>query len=610
LTAKKSMNEYIDKTVKRYSALFTLPSHRTLLIELFAASLLSGILVTTTLRLTQPYGLVLGLALGITFFALTGASDFVIHFNSLKKDPVFSFRRCTALSVYSLLGWVVLILAGTLANQFVPGVWFKFFVLGFCAALALRLLVFLAVSFAALVKVVAFAGLQPFLYMVSVVYTASGTSAFSLDSRLLAFFILSVVVTVTAVSAYVYSIDRVGVAILGVRSFSVLKAFLANWTEDLNAPFERLFELFSQESEIQVSVLSFRNNKGIIKAIMIVPAFHPGPFKNVGSSGLPYLIQKAVEDKFKNCTVMVPHGLSGHNLDLATQVENQLVLERTLKLTEISRFGADATPFLHIKRNGASVGCQVFNGCALLTLTLAPETMEDLPSELNRVIINAAKESRLSTAIAIDAHNSINGQFKLDEAVQPLEEAALASLEKTSKLRTAEFQVGVARVTPEGFGLREGMGPGGVAVLVVKTGDQRVAYVTIDGNNMITGLREKILAALAEIGVGGGEVFTTDTHMVNAVVLNARGYHPVGEAIDHEVLIDYVKRATMSAIEDLEAAEATWATDTVSNVKVIGEQQIAAMSTLLDKAMKRARNLAISIFPLASAVLAALLLLL
>jgi len=610
LAAKKSMNEYIDKTVKRYSALFTLPSHRTLLIELFAACLLSGILITTALRLAQPYGLVLGLALGTTFYVLTGASDFVIHFNSLKKDPVFSFRRCTALSVYSLLGWLVLILAGTLVNQFVAGIWFRFFVLGFCAALALRLLVFLTVSFASLVKVIAFSALQPFLYMVSVVYMAWATTAFSLDLPLLAFFILSAVVTVTAVSAYVYSIDRVGRAILGVGSFSVLKAFLATWTEDLNTPFERLFELFSQESKIQVSALSFRNNKGVVKAIMIVPAFHPGPFKNIGSSGLPYQIQKAVEDKFNGCTVMVPHGLSGHNLDLATKVENQLVLERTLKLTEVSRFGADATPFLHIKRNGASVGCQVFNGCALLTLTLAPETMEDLPPELNHVIIKAAKKSRLSTAIAIDAHNSINGPFKVDEVVKPLEEAALTSLEKVSKLKAGEFQAGVARVTPEGFGLREGMGPGGIAVLVVKTGDQMVAYVTIDGNNMITGLREKILAALAEIGIGGGEVFTTDTHMVNAVILNARGYHPVGEVMDHEVLIGYVKRAAMSAIEDLEAAEAAWATDTVSNVKVIGEQQIAAMSTLVDKAMKRARNLAVLIFPFASAFLGALLLVL
>jgi len=602
------MNEYIDKTVKRYSAVFTLPSRRTLLIEVFAASLLSGILITMVLRSTQPYGLLLGVALGVTFFVLTVASDFVIHFSSLKTDPVFSFRRCSALSAYSLLGWTLLILAGTLANQFVPGLWFKFLVFGFCAALALRLLVFLAVSFASLAKIIIFAALQPVLYTACVIYTASIISAFSLDLSLLIFFAISIIVTVTAVSIYVYLIDRVGVAIMGVRSFSVLRAFTANWTEDLNAPFERLFERFSQKSEIQLSALSFRSSQGAVKAIMIVPAFHPGPFKNIGSSGLPYLIQKAVEDKFKGSMVMVPHGLSGHNLDLATQAENQLVLERTLKLTEVSDFGVGVTPFLHIKRNGASVGCQVFNGCALITLTLAPETMEDLPPDLNHLIVNAAKNQRLSSAIAVDAHNSINGPFRIDEAVKPLQEAALASVDQASKLKAVEFQVGVARETPKELGLKEGMGPGGITALAVKTGDQTTTYITIDSNNMITGLREKILATLVEAGISGGEVFTTDTHVVNAVVLNARGYHPIGEAIDHEILIGYIKKAAMNAVEDLEPAQVAWATDTVSKVRVIGEQQIAALSTLLDKAMKRATNLAVSVFPLAAAVLAALLL--
>jgi len=602
------MNEYIDKTVKRYSAVFTLPSLRMLLVEVFAASLLSGILTTMVLRSTQPYGLVLGIVLGVTFFVLTVASDSVIHFSSLKTDPVFSFRRCLALSAYSLLGWTLLILAGTLANQFVQGIWFKFLVFGFCAALALRLLVFLAVSFASLAKIIVFAALQPVLYTACVVYTASIISAFSLDLPLLTFFSLSIIVTVTAVAIYVYLIDRVGVAIMGVRSFSVLRAFTANWTEDLNAPFERLFERFSQKSDIQLSLLSFRNNQGAAKAIMIVPAFHPGPFKNIGSSGLPYLIQKAVEDKFKGSVVMVPHGLSGHNLDLATQAENQLVLERTLKLTEVSDFGVGVTPFLHMKRNGASVGCQVFNGCALVTLTLAPETMEDLPPDLNHLIVNAAKKQRFSSAIAVDAHNSINGPFRIDEAVKPLQEAAIASIDQASKLKAAAFQVGVARETPKEFGLKEGMGPGGVTALVVKTGDRTTAYITIDSNNMITGLREKILATLAEVGISGGEVFTTDTHVVNAVVLNARGYHPIGEAIDQEVLISYIKKATMTAVENLEPARVAWATDTVPKVGVIGEQQIAALSTLLDKAMKRATNLAVSVFPLAAAVLAALLL--
>lgn len=610
MAAKSSMNEYIDETVKRYSTLFTLPSHKTLLIELFLVCLSAGILVNVALRLSQPYGLMLGLILGGTFYALTLATDFIIDLSSDNVDPVFNMRRCSALSLYSLLLWLVVMFIGVVVNLVSPGIWFRFFLLGFCATLALRLLVFLAVSFAGLPKIAVFAGLQPVLYIVSVVYTASTVSTFYLNMPLLTFALLSVSVTITALCVYMYLIDRVGFALLGVGSFSVLRAFMANWTEDWNGPFEQLFERFSQENEITISRLSFRNSRGHVKATMIVPTFHPGPFKNIGSSGLPYLIQEAVEKKLENCVVMVPHGLSGHSLDLATQTENQVVVERTLKLGETSTYGPRSTPFLRFKRDGANVGCQVFNGCGLVTLTLAPETMEDLPPELNEVIIKTAKSHGLSGAIAIDAHNSINGPFKIDEAVKSLQEAALVCLQQVSRHEAEVFQAGVARVTPKQFGLKEGMGPGGIGVLVVKVGDQTVAYVTIDGNNMITGIREKILMALAEIGINDGEVFTTDTHAVNAVVLNARGYHPIGEAMDQEVLIDYIKQAAKSAMENLEPAEAAWASDTVSNVKVIGEGQIAAMATLLKKATRRARNLAILIFPLLGVALVALLLLL
>jgi predicted neutral ceramidase superfamily lipid hydrolase len=90
--------------------------------------------------------------------------------------------------------------------------------------------------------------------------------------------------------------------------------------------------------------------------------------------------------------------------------------------------------------------------------------------------------------------------------------------------------------------------------------------------------------------------------------MDARGYHPVGEAMNQDLLIGYIRKAAKSALGNLEPAEAAWATDSVPNVKVIGEQQIAAMSTLLDKGMKRARNLAVSIFPLAGVILAVLLL--
>jgi len=609
LKTNDSMNHYIDRAVKRYTYLFTLPSHGKILALLFVFSLLNGILATSILQPSLPFSyiLALGLMLGVILFVLTLVADFTVHSFSFRRDLVFNLRRCSALSMYSVMLWLCFNVLGVLTNVFLRGYWFKLFLVGFCVVLALRLLVLSAVSFAGVGKVFFYSVLLPVLYFIPVVVYkayALGSNFFDVSTAL--FFSSSLIIIVGATLLFMYTINRVGVTLLGVSSFSVLKAFLVNWTEDLNEPFEQFFERFGLERDIKVSALAFKTNKQI-KSMMVVPAFHPGPFKNVGSSNLPYAIQTTLENKLPKCVIAVPHGLSGHDLDLASQAQNQLVLDAVQKLTEFSDSGSVATQFVRVKKNGASVGCQIFNNCAFVTLTLAPKTMEDLPPDLDSLIMATAKRLNLVAAISVDAHNSIQGPFDIDKAISPLKEAAVACLEKTSQQKLASLEVGVAKVTPKEFGLPEGMGPGGIIVTIVKVAGQKTAYVTIDGNNMISGLRERILSALSELGLDDGEVFTTDTHAVNAVVLDARGYHPVGEATDQGTLIKYIKQAATQALANLEPTDVSWRMDTVTKVKVIGEKQIEAMCTLVDKAVQTAKRSAVSIFPLAGIILSALL---
>jgi len=603
------MNDYIEKVVKRYSSLFTLPSHSQLLALLFAVCLLNGVVAVAALHPFSYGSMAVGLAMGITIFVLMIATDFIIHFTSLQGDLIFNLRRCSALSLYSATFWLIFNFLGAVTITFAAGFWLKLFLLGFCVVLALRLLVLWAVSFASVGKVLIYAVMMHVSFTVPVVFTASLLGEKVLDASIALFFFLALAITLSAVFFFTYSVNYVGVRILGVGSFSILKAFLANWTEDLNQPLEQFFERFGLEHDIKVSALAFRTD-GKIKALMVVPAFHPGPFKNVGSSNLPHTIQASLENRLPSCVVAVPHGLSGHDLDLASQAQNQLVLNSIENMMDFSGFGLTASSFVQVKRNDATVSCQLFNNCALVTLTLAPETMEDLPSDLDSFIVNEAQKHGLSTAICVDAHNSIQGPFNVNEAINPIKESVATCLEKVANHKPTSFQVGVAKVVSKEFGLREGMGSGGIIVTAIKIGNQIAAYVTIDGNNMVSGLREKILSALSEVGVDDGEVFTTDTHAVNAVVLNARGYHPVGEAMDQETLIKHIKQAAAQAVANLEPAEASWRTENVSGVRVIGERQVEAMCMLADKTVQRAKKLAVSMFSLAGVVLVALLLLL
>jgi len=133
-------------------------------------------------------------------------------------------------------------------------------------------------------------------------------------------------------------------------------------------------------------------------------------------------------------------------------------------------------------------------------------------------------------------------------------------------------------------------------VIAVRTRDQTAAYVTIDGNNMVSGLREKILSALEKIGVNNGEILTTDTHAVTGLILTTRGYHPIGEVIDHTKLIEYIKEATMKALENVEPTKVSWRTMSVPNVKVIGKKQIETLSLIAEETFQRAKKLAVLLF--------------
>ncbi|MFQ6080108.1 MAG: DUF2070 family protein [Candidatus Bathyarchaeia archaeon] len=603
-----SLDEPMSRTVKRYSSLFTLPSHRRIVVLLCGVCVPGGGL-GVFLLIPSYYGFAMGLTFGTIFFFITLLSDVMIHHSCMKADPIFNLRRCSGLSLFSCLTWFGFILLGGLISAVLKSsnVWVKLFLLGFLAALILRLLVLSTTSFASPGRVFVSSLLQPALCTVPVV-SMSSIIGYSLGIHLLLFLPLSTLIATLTISLFVFFVNRVGRESLGVDSLLVFRVFMANWAEDLNAPLETLLERFGHKQNIKLSLLAFRA-KERIKAVMVVPALHPGPFKNVGSSQLPYMLQKALENKLQ-CTVSVPHGLSGHELDLTSQLQNRKIVEDVLGSVDFLLFESKATPFMRTRKNEAWASCQIFGDCALLTLTLSPKTMEDLPQSLDNSIVDEAKKQGLSSAIVIDAHNCIEGPFNINETVAPLRIAAVTCLKQASAHTPSPFEIGAAKVIPKEFTVKEGMGPGGITVIVARIGDQKTAYVTIDGNNMIAGLREKILSQLREIGIIDGEVLTTDTHMVSGVVLTPRGYHPIGEVMDQAKLINYIRQAAIRALDDLEPAEVSWRTVITSDVKVIGEKQIEALGLLAEKTAKQAKKLAISLFPPTAALLTILLMLL
>jgi len=389
-------------------------------------------------------------------------------------------------------------------------------------------------------------------------------------------------------------------------ALSLFRAFILNWVTDQNEPLEKHLEEMGEDADIEVTVLKFDASEP--KAAIIVPLVHPGPFKNIGSSLLPSLLKKAYEKEF-GCEASVPLGILGHELDLASQAQNHKIISQVITSARFEASGDLASPFVRSNDGFATASCQIFGDTAFLSFSLAPKTTEDLPQELGRIVTKEAKKYGLKTAVVVNTHNSINNVVDTEEHLVALQSAASKCLQEAISLMGKPFMVGAATAFPSEFTLKDGMGTGGITAIIVQVEKQKTAYIIIDGNNMISGLREKLLAALISLGFDGSEVFTTDTHAVSALVTGRRGYHPVGEVMDHDLLVRYIGEVARKAELKLDACKAGCIHFTVPKVRVIGEERLHAISMLVDKAIVKAKRIVAPLFGLEGLILLLLLLL-
>jgi len=587
-----SLNHSMEKAVKHYSSLFMLPSYNKVFL-LLALTCISGMLLSTVILFPSSEGLVSGLILGASVLFINLIIDYTVSRLILRRDPIYDRRRIAALSLFSWGFWFLFTFVGVaVAIFFGLSWWVRLCLLGFSAAIILRLTALFSSSSTDYARLFTASILHPFSCIIPFLafWTRLG---YPLTIFFIFFFVFSLAISLISSLLFVSILNHVGMQTLGLPSMPLFKAFLLNWIMDFNVPFEEFLEKLGENRDVEVSLIKFSSSKP--KAVIVVPSVHPGPFKNIGSSLLPSMIKTALESKL-GCTVCVPHGLFGHEFDLASKMQSQKIINQVVEAVDLEVSQGKATPFIKVTNGLATACCQIFGDFAFLSFTLAPKTTEDLPQELGLFVHEEAEKYGLTCCVVVNAHNSIDGTVDIQEALAALKIVGATCLKKAVSLKQLPLKVGAATVNPKEYGLKEGIGLGGITVAVIEVGEQKTAYVVIDGNNMVSGLRESILSTLHLAGIDEGEVFTTDTHSVNAVISGNRGYHPVGEAIDHESLIQHIRDATFMALSGLEPVKAACRRITLSDIKVIGEKKLETLCLLIDKTLQKAKKIVIPIF--------------
>jgi len=319
-----------------------------------------------------------------------------------------------------------------------------------------------------------------------------------------------------------------------------------NWLEEIA-------ENLDEEAEIRVDVLCFRDpGKTKPKLAILIPTFHPGPFKNFGSSGLIYEI--AEELRTRGIEAIFFKGPSNHETNVITSRDCEKISRGIVEAVERSYeafYKSSASPPKKFRVGDAKGLLVSVGGFELLFLTKHPKGMEDIPPS---ILKNVGDDS----LIPVDAHNCFSDEVKDldDESVNEF----LMLLEKASKESSEErspLLLGYSRSTLEDFSLEDGIGGLGISAVVFGPKDALTAIIALDGNNCLPEVRDAITERLKPLGFKAIEVVTTDTHIVNGLKFGGRGYHPLGEVIPASELARRSFEAAEAALEKLHTAEVT-----------------------------------------------------
>jgi putative membrane protein len=573
----------VSKVVSLYNICSSFPKSSKLIAIAFISSLVYGLLLLDFPIVSFEIALYDMFLYGIIIFFLPIFISVLTSYFLLVSENIRHFQLPHLLStgVICSLNLGVLLFLGRIFMFFFQfrNILISSFILGVASIVLLRFLAFKFLTQASFWYLPLHILIQPTISLMAFIsLKLNYTNPFYV-------FIVFIAISIVLLIGLYFSLQKVSnsvKSIVGIEGDSLFHAFVKEWfggeSNDLESHLDRLGEVTS----LPVTIILFRKNDNKnIKSILIVPSVHPGPFKNIGSSNLPYYLTTCLKEQF-NCEVLVFHGPSTHAENLVSQRENEKVLSQIQNLiTKDISFESSATPFVRVAGEGFQLGCQRFSDCTVLTATRSPKTMEDISLEVGLSLLDTIKRRFGVEATLIDAHNCLNSDapYIVPDSLlaNQLKKDAEKAIEKFQIQKNSRLRVGVHRIYPQDIGKEEGMGECGIAVLLFEVAGQKAAYVHCDSNNIQKGLREKILESIAEIDEI--EVMTSDTHTVNALAPSGSGYHPLGEITDHHTIIEYIREVVIKANENLEEVEVGVIKGTLEDVKVMGD---TGFETLLE----------------------------
>ncbi|MDI9643778.1 MAG: DUF2070 family protein [Candidatus Verstraetearchaeota archaeon] len=579
--------DFTSQLVKRYKSIFSLPSQNTLTFEILVLSVLAG--VASYWMAIGADGWKIGLVDGLISFAATGFACSAIISRSKLEERFLTLRRSLGFILFGILFTYVGILMGSFFSRLLadPLILERVYYLSCGVVVAYSYVVMSSVSNSPTHKILLKSVLQPFSIVIAHSAVILWIKQEFYPERILAFFLVAL--TSLIASKWFYTkLETVGERTSGLGSISLFKSFIGSLILEDNELLEKDLQKISVVKDVEVKTITLKNREG--EAMLVAPLVHPGPFKNVGGASLPTKIAEKLGETGK--VPIIFHTPTTHEQDPILSGDCERITEAILR-TQNARGMSTASAATSVKVGNITATVQIFGDTPLAVISRSPIPTEDLPYEINEICLKKMREFGYSDGIVVDAHNSMEATYEpltsedCSNIVMALERA-LEGISPNGKL-----SAGFAQLKLEEFSRREGIGEGGIMALVTEVDGRKSAFVSIDGNNMISGLREKILAKLRVAGYEVSEVATTDTHVVTGTT-GGQGYFILGKAIPEAIILEKVLQAVRLAESNRSDCLVDFSKTRVESVHLLGEEGLKVLWRTTEKTIVSAkRNLII-----------------
>jgi predicted neutral ceramidase superfamily lipid hydrolase len=565
----------VDEISRFYAKLFRLGSlERNIIIYALMLSI-----TTILFWALNPHYISISPLLAITYIAEYMIYRYYLTFSY----KLLNLRRLLGANSIALGFSCILLIIGIAFKGIVPTDTTLYFYFG--VFIGFKTIVFLTLTFEGMIK-----SIYPVLADIALVTLSSWVTGIFKFSGL-----AIQIIYAGASMLYIYLINRITLRYSGRGAITYLRSYVSSWSEDDPGPMEALMDTFSIKKDVEIEEYIF---EGQDKFRIVIPYFHFGPFRNVGSSAFPSELKRALY-MLRAEESMVVHTPVSHDLDLSSSSYMYRIIDELITHEGGHSLNKISSMYKQEFNDAVAYGFRMGDNAIII---LSYREMEDIPYEVVHKLRDYGVKKGFRSVSVIDAHNSLVSliTFIDDEKLDEIYTAGESLIDKLSDVELYDLKASLSSLSFPEFALDDGLGKGGVSIFFWRAGTMENLIVCFDSNNLDPKFRSALERAIKEeLGIENMVVISTDTHEVTARGVENRGYVVWGSKANNFKVIPKIVNEIKRLRNNLNGYRALYKVVRV-NVKVLGEDIIDKTRSLIRVSFRYSKILAITLYSIAT----------